>query len=415
MLTKLSIQGFKSIYHIQDLELGQINVFVGANGSGKSNLLEAVGVLSAAAAGRVDNASLRERGVRLSPPKLYPTSLKQQDETAPVFHIWSQKGKHKVEYKIRLYPSRQDSPWVFLLETLQEGKNIVFGNVVGKNENDLDKTRPTFHVFKENEDHYLTRGKFVSLLGSGKLSTQTEELNTLLSEYAIYGPTTPVLRGIQPDIFTRDPIGLLGGRLAEAVEGILNLEKGTFGSLVLDELLELLGWVEGFDITAPSRELLSPDVPSLRSIIRFKDYWMGEGRNQLSGYDANEGALYVLFMLVLALHPRIPRFLAVDNFDQMLHPRLARALTRLFCRLVLETEPKRQVLLTTHSPLVLDGLDLRDERIRLFTVERNQNSGGATVVRRVQLSENILETAQKGMPLSMMWVSGLLGGVPDIF
>jgi AAA15 family ATPase/GTPase len=27
------------------LELGRINVFVGANGSGKSNLLEAVGIL----------------------------------------------------------------------------------------------------------------------------------------------------------------------------------------------------------------------------------------------------------------------------------------------------------------------------------------------------------------------------------
>ena len=210
-------------------------------------------------------------------------------------------------------------------------------------------------------------------------------------------------------------MGLLGGRLAEAVEDILNLEQKTFGSLALDELLELLGWVEEFDITAPSRELLSPDVPSLRSIIRFKDFWMGEGRNQLSGYDANEGALYVLFMLVLALHPRVPRFFAVDNFDQMLHPWLARALTRLFCRLVLETEPKRQVLLTTHNPMVLDGLDLRDERVRLFTVERNQNSGGATIVRRVELSEAVLATAQNGMPLSMMWVSGLLGGVPDIF
>ncbi|MCL4867636.1 MAG: AAA family ATPase [Anaerolineae bacterium] len=60
MLTKVSIQGFKSIYHIQDLELSQINVFIGANGSGKSNLLEAVGVLSAAAA---DSMPLSMMGV----------------------------------------------------------------------------------------------------------------------------------------------------------------------------------------------------------------------------------------------------------------------------------------------------------------------------------------------------------------
>ncbi|MBP7999619.1 MAG: AAA family ATPase [Chloroflexi bacterium] len=409
MLTKISIQSFKSIHHIQDLELGQVNVFVGANGSGKSNLLEAVGVLSAAAAGRIDSASLRERGVRLSPPQLYIASLKQQLSIPPQIHTTSWLDQYSLEYGITLHPSQTDIARLDALEVLS-GADITF-NTNGMSNVSSDENR----ALRESKEQYLTKGLFAFLLNLGKLPAQAETLNAILSDYAIYAPTTPVLRAIQSDIFTRDPMGLLGGRLAEAVEDILNLEQKTFGSLALDELLELLGWVEEFDITAPSRELLSPDVPSLRSIIRFKDFWMGEGRNQLSGYDANEGALYVLFMLVLALHPRVPRFFAVDNFDQMLHPRLARALTRLFCRLVLETEPKRQVLLTTHNPMVLDGLDLRDERVRLFTVERNQNSGGATIVRRVELSEAVLATAQNGMPLSMMWVSGLLGGVPDIF
>ena len=136
---------------------------------------------------------------------------------------------------------------------------------------------------------------------------------------AIFSPTTPVLRGIQPDIAPRDPVGLLGGRLAEAISDILDQQGEKLGSMDLhpkgalrEEVLDLLDWVDEFDITSPSRELLSPDVPSLRSVVRFTDYWMNEARNQLSGYDANEGALYVLFMLVLALHPRMPRFFAVD-------------------------------------------------------------------------------------------------------
>ncbi|MFN3763867.1 MAG: AAA family ATPase, partial [Anaerolineae bacterium] len=53
MIRKIRIQGFKSILDAE-LEIGQVNVFIGANGSGKSNLLEAVGVLSAAVEGRVD-------------------------------------------------------------------------------------------------------------------------------------------------------------------------------------------------------------------------------------------------------------------------------------------------------------------------------------------------------------------------
>ncbi len=354
MLTNISIQGFKSIYNVQDLELGQVNVFIGANGSGKSNLLEAVGMLSAAASGSVASASLNRYGVRLSPEALYQTSLKNKKPDKPIiFKVYGRWDNSTIKYETSLF---------------------------------------SFESPKE----------------------APKKIGFYLNQYAIFAPTTPVLRGIQPDIMPLDPLGLLGGRLAEAVEDILDLERETLGTLDLDEVLDLLDWVDEFDITTPSRELFSPYVPSLRSVVRFKDYWMGEKRNQLSGYDASEGSLYVLFMLVLALHPNAPQFFAVDNFDHALNPRLARALTRLFCRLMVESSPPRQVLLTTHNPLVLDGLDLRDERIRLFAVERTASTGGATQVYRMQASDEILNATQEGLSLSNLWVMGHLGGVPNL-
>jgi predicted ATPase len=63
MITKFKVHCFKSIENAE-LDLGNINVFIGANGSGKSNLLEALGVLAAAAYGRVDQESLIRRGCR---------------------------------------------------------------------------------------------------------------------------------------------------------------------------------------------------------------------------------------------------------------------------------------------------------------------------------------------------------------
>ncbi len=63
IITKVSVQGFKSIESVE-LDLGHVNVFIGANGSGKSNLLESLGVLAAAAFGHVDNESLVRRGCR---------------------------------------------------------------------------------------------------------------------------------------------------------------------------------------------------------------------------------------------------------------------------------------------------------------------------------------------------------------
>ena len=46
MIEKITIQNFKSIVDL-DLELGQLNVFIGENGCGKTNILEAVAFGSA--------------------------------------------------------------------------------------------------------------------------------------------------------------------------------------------------------------------------------------------------------------------------------------------------------------------------------------------------------------------------------
>lgn len=74
MLRTLTIQGFKSIANLE-LELGRVNCLIGANGVGKSNVLEALGILGAAASGVVDDESLLRRGVRAGTPRLYKTSF----------------------------------------------------------------------------------------------------------------------------------------------------------------------------------------------------------------------------------------------------------------------------------------------------------------------------------------------------
>ncbi|MEE8389308.1 MAG: AAA family ATPase [Anaerolineae bacterium] len=71
MLTRIIVQGFKSLQNVQ-IELGQVNVFIGANGSGKTNLLEAVGFLSASVRHScVDDQELLRRGIRLGVASLY--------------------------------------------------------------------------------------------------------------------------------------------------------------------------------------------------------------------------------------------------------------------------------------------------------------------------------------------------------
>lgn len=154
----------------------------------------------------------------------------------------------------------------------------------------------------------------------------------------------------------RDPIGLHGGRLAEAVQALQR--NRLFGELPMDNLFELLDWTKEIRVGAPTPELLSPSIPAASEVVQFVDRFMKPERNILSGYDASEGALYVLFALVLLFHPRAPRFLAIENVDHALHPRLARALLSVLSDHIVTT--KRQFVLTSHNPLVLDALVLRN-------------------------------------------------------
>ena len=108
------------------------------------------------------------------------------------------------------------------------------------------------------------------------------------------------------------------------------------------------------------------------------------------------------------MHDRSPNVFAVDNFDQAMNPRLARAATRLFCDLIKQNS--KTVFITTHNPLVLDGLKLDDPAIRLFTVERSKKDGTAQI-KRIEVTRELIDLDQ---PLSRLWINGRLGGVPNL-
>jgi predicted ATPase len=55
VISAFRIRNFKSIQDLT-LKLGRVTVMIGENGSGKSNILEALGFAGCAAAGKLDNA-----------------------------------------------------------------------------------------------------------------------------------------------------------------------------------------------------------------------------------------------------------------------------------------------------------------------------------------------------------------------
>lgn len=239
------------------------------------------------------------------------------------------------------------------------------------------------------------------------------QLLNQLRDYAIYAPDTNTLRGLVPDPQQRAPTGLSGGRLSDAVREVLNARKeDTFVAQVCRGALSLIDWAKSYGTAAASSMPLASSVAATQRVVRFTDRFMNTKRNTLTGYDASEGAVYVLFHAVLAAHPKTPSVYAVDNADHALNPVLAKELFGRICDWHLSSPQHRQVFLTTQNPLTLDGLPLQNDQVRLFAVERSKK--GRTTVTRIVLDEKMQRMADEGWTLSRLWVMGHLGGVPNV-
>lgn len=386
-LRQVHIKGFKSIVD-QTIDLGRVNCFIGANGTGKSNVLEAIGVLSAASSGRVDDEAIIRRGVRAGLPRLFKTSF--AGTQIPPHIMLEAHGEPAATYRVSLLnPLETPEPaWSFKSEFLSSG----------------DK-----EIVRRGARSALDPKAGLSALKLVELDAEDPASQFLkaLQSYAVYTPNTPALRGTVPDTQMRVPVGLVGGGLADGFEAL----KRNVDEERLDNVLELIDWVGDVSATESASSLLSPSVPRAKRVMKFTDRFMAPSRNTLTAYDASEGALYVLFAAVLCLSPAAPSVLAIDNLDSALNPRLV---TRLVARLVewlRAGNSERQLLFTAHNPTVLDGLDLDNQEVRLFAVERN--SHGHTSVRRIEVSPELRKLNQQ-YPLSRLWAMGHLGAVPNV-
>lgn len=392
MITTIHIDGFKSIVS-QPLELGRLNCFIGANGAGKSNILEAIGVLSAAAGGRVDDEALLRRGVRPGLPRLYKTSF--ESVVVPGHIGLSAESKRAASYRVSLLNPLEnpDPAWTYKTERLAEGENEIVADGV-RNKRNLTPSAG------------LAALKIVEV----EKDSPAADLMERLQNFAIYSPNTPTLRAMLSDPQSRNPLGLAGGRLAEAFadfhKQVLERDED-----LLDSVYELVDWVADIQTTSSAGALLSPSVARTQMVLKFTDRFMRKSRNTLTAYDASEGALYVLFCAILCMSPQAPRMFAIDNLDQALNPRLVGRLTARLAEWLARADSERQLLFTAHNPAVLDGLNLEDPDTRLFAVERN--SEGHTVIRRIEINPDLAKL-HSTYPLSRLWMMGNLGAMPNV-
>ena len=227
--------------------------------------------------------------------------------------------------------------------------------------------------------------------GMNPFTAVVEEFASFLS----YRPVENLLREVKDSPIY--PLGIRGEGLMQYLKTISTNEDYRELFLKINEGLRMLDWFDGFNIPDG---LLSNEYK-----LSIGDKFLKDSLHYFDQRSTNEGFLYLLFFLTLFNSKDTPQFFAIDNIETSFNPGLCQNLTKYLLKTTKEND--KQVILTTHNPFVLDGMDLSDDEIRLFVCRRDID--GHTKIERVKYRED------RKMSLSELWMSGLIGALPDNF
>lgn len=415
MLKKLTVERFKSIRYAT-LDLGRINLFIGGNGAGKSNILEATGVLSAAVDRGLGDTDLGRKGVRITPPELMKSAFKNHELPRTLQLTAELEGD--VTYRVNLTGKEDDPLLAFSSENCAQGQESIFGR--GPAGAQVQGTS----VHGNLDRHRSLWDQVRTAFG---LPGDVETALHVLSQYAIFAPQTDFLRGTVAGKVDRPPIGLHGEGLPYAVHGLLGQwrEAQTKKSPTFQikdqatDLPFLPQWASQVRVGRINRTLTSRALQNQGyDMVYFLDKYMHNRRRTLSVYDSSEGTLFLLFVAILLAHDDSPKLFALDNVDNALNPRMTRRLLEAIIEITKESSEKglscgpRQVFLTSHNPTSLDAFDLFDDDQRVFVVDRNQD-GHTTATRlkpRQRMTREEWQQAKNGRNLSQLWLDGEIKG-----
>lgn len=401
MIKSIEIKNFKSIVD-SSVDFGRVNIIIGENGCGKTNFLEAIAFASAASQDKLDNevltGKLRVASNEFMVPAFDDIDIDDANNSIINININSD-GKIKTvtasSYSTKLnrwfnLGSTLDSfNTVKVLRRLASSDDSLLGTIAGDDSIDIKKI-----IDGLNNSDYLDIQDSVKDIVSKAQSMFVDKPE--LSQYTIYSPEETCLRKFNEETQVL-PLGRRGEGLFQHLKQLSKTEDGRKIIEKIQNDLRILDW---FDEVEIPNNLLSNEY-----VLSIGDRYLSDSLHYFDQRSTNEGFLYMLFYLTLFNSQQTPSFFAVDNIESSFNPKLC---TRLIKKLIaLAKENEKQIILTTHSPFVLDGLDLSDPQQRLFVASRNMD--GHTVLRQVDY------VADSKMKLSEVWMKGMIGGLPDNF
>jgi predicted ATPase len=352
VIRNIQISNFKSIAS-QSIPLGRFTVLIGENGAGKSNILEALVMASAATDagfGDLKREVLVGRGMRMTSPTLMRSAFEASE--------YMENIDISIRYDVDEHEKKEINFYLFHDGDVYKDWGVIFNGLHGHN---LKEYHPFVNAMR----------------------------------FFIYSPEYITLRKFDSEGQTT-PLGVQGQGLAELLIVMIQNQPDRINEI--NEGLAFLGFCEEVHFGLLSNKK-----------IYVKDRYIQRDGILIDQLSLNEGFLFCLFYLTLFTSSYTPKFFAIENIENGLNPKLVEALVKKLKELGVKYG--KQAIISTHSPAILDALNLDDEENDvLLAVSRNLD--GHTRVNRVKKPRN---STGKNTRLSELFLRGLLGGVPKNF
>ncbi|KYF93426.1 hypothetical protein BE17_22220 [Sorangium cellulosum] len=387
MITKVCARNFRSIGERIELELGAMTVLVGPNASGKSNVADVLRFLSecvttslaSAVAARHGLRALRHGGVWAPSDVVLEVHIEREQGAG----IWGfslassgdEDGVHVEQERAVWFPGpapdaairarifelikRTSSTWTEEERTLYGIKQPgAAGGVL------VDLGPPSFSTQRAFDSLRLPLvHQRDALVASAAGSEELDPFGVVIDELrriAIYSLFPDVLRAPQlPD--PSKPMSSKGSNWASILRA---LDRSAWGTELVAALGRIAADIDEYRVTQAGGFL----IPEFRHGLdtQGRERWHGAAQE-------SDGTLRVAALLTALFQDPAPALLGFEEPELGVHPG---AIPLLFDFLK-EASTRSQILLTTHSPDLLDLVPIDDIRV----VERRS---GATTVARVE-------------------------------
>jgi predicted ATPase len=377
-INRIKIGGFRRLQNV-DLPVKPFMVLIGANGVGKTSLLDAFSLLSASASGKLNHSVSQFGGI---------TSLLTRDRSKEVSLLVDMEvpGQRPLEYELHL--EQKGTGYSIAREVLSQARE--------------DYPQPFKHIdssdgdirYYEIEQNKLIRPEWehnpleTSLSQVPKLFRQPEEMRRILAtatEYHVLdvGPRAPVKL---PQAMK--PATLPGAEGEDLVPYLYYLREsdGDRFTAVVDSIRAAF----------PDFESLSfPPVAAGVLAMTWKDRNFSK---PLYMNDLSEGTLRFLWLTSLLQSPALSTITMIDEPEVSLHPELL----SLLAELMREAAKRTQLIVATHSDRFIRFL--RPEEVVVMDID-DGGCAKATWADSLDLDSWLAEYA-----LDEVWRMGRMGG-----